>query len=132
MKDVNLLIRKIKEHVNDAKTAYAGFREKSDKIMFNNLAMECFQACNYIISLAGFLIEKKSWGYPTSYSEMFRTLNERNIISENELKGFLKIISLRNRIAHEYYEIDKERLLGIYSTLVALEKTIEKIGIEAK
>ena len=66
----------------------------------------CFDAGNHIISDEG-------WFEAETNREIFIRLNEKKVISSALLENLLQMASFRNRIVHDYAEINPEIVFGI-------------------
>lgn len=66
----------------------------------------CFDAGNHIIS-------DESWREAETNREIFIRLNEKKVISNALLENLLQMASFRNRIVHDYAEINPEIVFGI-------------------
>ncbi len=66
----------------------------------------CFDAGNHIISDEG-------WPEAETNREIFIRLNEKRVISNSLLEDLLQMSSFRNRIVHDYLDIDPEIVFGI-------------------
>jgi uncharacterized protein YutE (UPF0331/DUF86 family) len=66
----------------------------------------CFDAGNHIISDEG-------WPEARTNREVFIRLNEKKVISNSLLEDLLQMSSFRNRIVHDYADINPEIVFGI-------------------
>ena len=106
-------------------------KDVKDYLIYNTLAMECFQAANTLIDLAQYIVAKKKLGFPSTYRELFEILEKEGYISEGELKTFKRLIFLRNLIAHEYYRISESELLEMVNLLEKCSDFVNRIKAEA-
>lgn len=111
---IDFLCAKIDEHAKKAENAYELYRENDDELHFNNLCMECFQASNYLIDFCQLTVKELALGFPESYKEFVESLLQHDAISKEEAELLLRVISLRNKIAHEYHIIHKGSLIELY------------------
>lgn len=93
-------------------------KDISDYLIYNTLAMECFQAVNSLIEIGEYLVGKKMLGYPSTY---------REIITKDELNYTKRLIFLRNLIAHEYERISEAELLEMVDLLSKVNPFISRI-----
>ncbi len=101
-----------------------------DYLIYNTLAMECFQAVNTLIDLAQYMVAKKKLGFPSTYRELFEILKSEGYINEDELKVFKRLIFLRNLIAHEYYRISESELIEMANLLERCSDFVNRIKAE--
>jgi len=99
----------------------------SDYLVYNTLAMECFQAVNALIEIGEQLVVKNKLGVPSSYSEIFRLLKEGGIISPEEADAGRRLVFLRNLIAHEYHRIEEKELLEMVDLLERMGGFVERV-----
>lgn len=77
-------------------------KDISDYLIYNTLAMECFQAVNALIEIGEYIVAKNKLGFPLSYREIFEILENNKIIRKEELESLKRLIFLINLIAHKY------------------------------
>ena len=115
-------IRRIEKHVEKAKELVK--KDLKEHLVFNSLAMECFQAVNSIIDLGEAIITEKKLGFPSRYREIFEILYREKIIDKGTLNAMKRLIFLRNLISHEYYTIKIEELREMTKLLSYVEKFV--------
>lgn len=98
----------------------------SDYLIFNTMAMECFQAVNSLIEIGEHIVTKRKLGFPSTYGEIFELLYQNGILTKEELEASRRLIFLRNLIAHEYYKIRESELLEMADLLEKIKGFIEK------
>lgn len=99
----------------------------NDYLVFTTLSMECFQTVNSLIEIGEYIVSKEKLGFPSSYREIFDLLFKANIISEEELKVFRRLIYLRNLISHEYYKMSEKELLEMIGLSENIKTFIKRI-----
>lgn len=121
--DNNIL--RFENHLNGAKKLRG--KNLSDYLVYNTLAMECFQSANALIDIAESITNIKKLGFPSTYTEVFEYLYKNEIIKEDELKKAKKIVFLRNLISHEYYKIRENELIEMVELLEGMENFINRV-----
>lgn len=99
----------------------------SNYLIYNTLAMECFQAVNALIEIGEFIVARKKFGFPSSYREIFELLDKNEVIGRDELERCKRLVFLRNLIAHEYERISEEELQETANLLFEIKDFIERI-----
>ena len=94
------------------------------KMEFYSASMLIFSIVNSYIDLGNEIISSNSLGYPSTYSEMFDLLQQKNIITERESKGFKRLVNIRNGIAHRYFNITQTDIINAISDLKKVKKLI--------
>ncbi len=117
------IISRIERHKRRAKEISG--QDISDYLVFNALAMECFQAVNSAIELGELIVSEKNLGFPSKYREIFELLYTAKAISKKGLEDIKKLILFRNLIAHEYYVITEKELKEMVNLLDCLDELIE-------
>jgi uncharacterized protein YutE (UPF0331/DUF86 family) len=117
------IISRIEKHKKAAKNLVK--KDVSNYLVFNSLAMECFQAVNSAIELGEYIVSEKKLGFPSKYREIFELLYEAKMISKKTLNDIKRLIFLRNLISHEYYNITKEELKEMASLLNCLDELVK-------
>lgn len=118
-------IRRIEKHVEKAKELVK--KDLREYLVFNSLAMECFQAVNSTIDLGEAIITEKKLGFPSRYREIFEILYREKIIDKKTLNAMKRLIFLRNLISHEYYTIKIEELREMTKLLSYVEKFVSNV-----
>lgn len=62
------------------------------------------------MDLANHLISDEGWGLPGSYGETAEILVRQKVLTSEQAVIFREMISFRNRLAHDYAEIDFTRV----------------------
>ncbi|GEM_PF-3794717 len=109
MRKIQLADRIMKHAVRAEKTAEKGDINK-DEILFNSVAMDCFQAVNYCIELGELVVEEKKLESPYSYREIFDAIFSAGLISIGMRNALTKLAYLRNIIAHQYGSVEPRHI----------------------
>ncbi|HLD41490.1 MAG TPA: HepT-like ribonuclease domain-containing protein [archaeon] len=117
------IIIRIENHRSKAKDLSS--RDLSNYLVFNSLAMECFQAVNSAIDLAELIVAEKNLGFPSKYKEIFELLNKAKLINTKTLDSMKRLVFLRNLISHEYYTITQKELKEMADLLRSLDELIK-------
>ncbi len=115
------LRKNLSHHLHEADRAYREYKEEPNRKNFNDLAMECFQAVNYAISIMERLVDDLDLGYALTYRELVDKLVLSGKIDADTAKKIKSLIHFRNEIAHEYYTISLEELEDMYSLIHSLD-----------
>lgn len=86
-------------------------RNRQDIVCFN--LIQAIQGC---ADLANHLVSDQGWGIPGSYSESIETLVREKVITPQQGETYRQMIAFRNRLAHEYAEIDFKEVYEIMTT----------------
>lgn len=122
---ITSIIGRIEKHIKNARELVK--RNLREYLIFNSLAMECFQAVNSVIDLGEAIISEKKLGFPSRYREIFEILYEARIIDKATLDAMKRLIFLRNLISHEYYIIKIEELKEMVKLLGYVEKLVKRV-----
>lgn len=87
----------------------------ADRTAREIVTLNLFCALQDCIALATHWLADAGWDVPQSYGEVFASLGERNVIEPDLASRLRAAAGLRNLIAHQYGEIDYERLFSIAS-----------------
>jgi uncharacterized protein YutE (UPF0331/DUF86 family) len=102
----------------------------SDYLVYNTLAMECFQAVNALIEIGEYIVTERKYGFPGTYREIFELLFQNGVIAEKLLSAAKRLIYLRNLISHEYYKIKPEELVEMVDLFDLVENFVQRIKEE--
>ena len=117
------IILRIERHKEKAKELVK--EDISNYLVFNTLAMECFQAVNSAIELGELIVSEKNLGFPSKYREIFELLYDAKLIGKKTLEDIKRLIFLRNLISHEYYTITENELKEMANLLNCLDELVE-------
>lgn len=118
MVDKDTIIEKIsvlKKHLKRLKEI--GSRQRS--IFLESCDLQQLAAFNLqtaiqnCIDIGGHIYAELDIGAPGTYNEIFYALSERKIISKTMLEKLIRMIGLRNRIAHDYEDVSNEKIYSI-------------------
>lgn len=119
MVDKELLSRKVsrlRSYVQELRTAeditwdklVADIRSRAFVERYLHLAIE------EVLDVANHFVSFHRWREPESYRDLFRILNEHDVIPGEHLSTFQNMVSFRNLLVHRYERIDNEILFGIF------------------
>lgn len=94
--------------VKHPKGVFLGSVDLQEVASFN--LMIAVQLC---IDIGNHIYAELDVGTPSTYSEIFYELAERKIISRLMLERLIRMIGLRNRIAHDYEDVSQEKIYSI-------------------
>lgn len=91
-----------------------------------------YLAVQATIDLAGALISYRKYRRPSTFAESFEILKDNGLISEEIEQNMVQMTGFRNRIAHDYGDIDQiilhdilvNRLDGIEEFLIKISENI--------
>jgi len=88
-----------------------------------------YLAVQATIDLSEAIISYKELRRPSTFSESFEILNEHNIISKEVKTNMIQMARFRNRIAHDYGDIDYNVVHDVLiSRLTDIESFLEEIS----
>ncbi|MEO0224182.1 MAG: HepT-like ribonuclease domain-containing protein [candidate division WOR-3 bacterium] len=123
-------ILRFEKHLNGAKSLKN--KNLSDYLIYNTLAMECFQSANALIDIAEAVVMKKRLGFPSTYSEVFEILSKNRIINKEDLREAKSVVFLRNLIAYEYCSIKEKDLKNMVDFLDKMRNFVNKVKTMVK
>ena len=75
---------------------------KNDQDLYLAVSMSIFTLINSLLELGDEIIKNDKLSIPKRYKDIAYSLYENSIINENQQEIFIKLIKIRNNIAHEY------------------------------
>ena len=84
------VIERIERHSSKARELLE--KDTSDEVVFNALAMHCFQAINAGIELGELVVSHKKLGFPSKYREIFELLFKAKLLSKKSLEDIEKLV----------------------------------------
>lgn len=106
----------------------SGYKGISVKDLLNDLTLRgaveryLYLVTQATIDLAEAIVSYKELRRPSTFSESFEILNESSIISKEVKTNMIQMARFRNRIAHDYGDIDYN---VVYDVLINRLKDIE-------
>jgi uncharacterized protein YutE (UPF0331/DUF86 family) len=79
---------------------------KKDKDLQSIILFNLIQSIQTCIDIGTHIISDTGWEMPASQADIFKTLAENRIITEQLSKKMIKMAGFRNRIVHEYEKVD--------------------------
>ena len=120
LKNLNFLKKIQKENINDFLGNFAHILASKQAIY------ESVQIC---IDLAFHICAFNKFSEPSTYRNVFRILNQNEIIDKELSEKMEQWAGLRNLIAHVYGDVDEQKIFNIIKTdLGDFEKFIAKIA----
>ncbi|MFH0875810.1 MAG: DUF86 domain-containing protein [archaeon] len=107
--------------------AQLNIKTKADLADFKNYhaaSMICFTIINKSIDLGNEIVISQNFGFTQTYSDIFIKLHEHKIIDSNLKSKLIRLILNRNKIAHEYADLDEGEIFEIISETKSVEKMI--------
>jgi len=102
-------------------------KDVSDYLVYNTLAMECFQSVNALIEIGEWIVTEKKLGFPATYREIFELVHNHKIIDRDTFESIKRLIFLRNLVSHEYHKITRDELIEMVDLLKNAGKFIERV-----
>ena len=118
-------ILRFERHLEGAKNLIK--KDVSDYLVYNTLAMECFQAVNALIEIGEYVVTDKRLGFPSTYREIFELLAREKLMNKDELNAAKRLVFLRDLIAHEYQRITEEELIEMAGLLGIAKGFVDRI-----
>jgi len=108
LSEIDLYGRQLNEYSNITISEYSK-DWKIQRIVERTLQM-MIEVC---LDIAGHIISDQEYRVPSSYAEMFRILNENNIIDETLSNALDKMAKFRNIVVHQYDKVDHSIVISI-------------------
>ena len=100
------------EDLNDKKNLYA-------------LSMVLFSITNRTIDLADEIVMANDLGMPSTYRETFKLLARNGYIDATLMEKMSKLVSYRNLLAHEYYDVTKKDLFDLQKNIGMVRQFVD-------
>jgi uncharacterized protein YutE (UPF0331/DUF86 family) len=123
-------IKKLKKDLDLLKIPSIDFL-KSEKERFYSSSMILFSMLNDLLSIAEEVVDILDFELPDNYHSIFKILSKNKVIMLEDEKICFKLVTLRNKLAHEYDDFTEEDIYELYKLsnyIVTLSnKLIEKV-----
>jgi len=127
---ISKLVSEIEAYFQDLSQLKPKKEELYDKKMFYSISMILFQLINRAIDLGEEIITERKLGAPEKYKDIFYLLYKGKIIDLGTEKSFLRLVHLRNIIAHQYDDFNESDLFNAIPDLESIKilvKTTKKL-----
>lgn len=104
-------VARVRQVLPSSAAAFAADRTASEVVTLN-----LFRALQESIALATHWVADAGWSAPSTYGAAFAALAERGVLDRDLAARLQSASGLRNLIAHQYGELDLERLFGFATT----------------
>jgi uncharacterized protein YutE (UPF0331/DUF86 family) len=91
------------------------------------ISMVLFSIINRSIDIANEFVSGSGIPIPGTYKDAFGLLEKHNVISKSNAENMGELVKYRNIIAHEYYELNAEKLWKIKNACQEAKIFIEEI-----
>ncbi len=108
LSEIDLYRKQLDEYSNITISKYSK-DWKIQRIVEQTLQM-MIEVC---LDIAGHIIADQEYRVPSSYADMFRILNENNIIDESLANVLEKMAKFRNIVVHQYDKVDHSIVVSI-------------------
>ncbi len=109
---IDYRLGKLRDHANRlakiCELSLQKFEKEPDQRL---IAERCLQVCiEAIIDIGNHIIAAKGLGKPKDYRNVLQILADRSVLDQQFVRSLLPLIGLRNRLVHEYGDIDPKLL----------------------
>lgn len=129
-RDIEEKIAKIRSAIMDLQKYTSDCEEifEKDEVLRDAILYRLYVLSDRVISLAEMVCKFKKLGYPLTYSEFIYRLGDAGILDKKFAYNFANIAKFRNFLAHDYEDIDKEKICKImFENLDEVEEFIQQI-----
>ena len=129
LQDINERIFKIEQTLRFLKEFSSDCHKIIEKkIEGDALLYNLYLLSDRVLRLAEVVCKYKNAGYPDSYSGFIYRLGDIGILEKEFAYEFASIAKFRNVLAHQYEEIDKQKICDeMQSNLASVEKFLHQI-----
>lgn len=108
---VNDAVRRIREVLPADAAAFRADRSAREIVILN-----LFVAIQDCVSLATHCLSDGGWTVPSRFADVFLALADQGIVAPELAQRMAEASGLRNLIAHQYGDLDPDRLFAIATT----------------
>jgi uncharacterized protein YutE (UPF0331/DUF86 family) len=98
-----------------------------DSKIFYASSMAMFGILSRMIDLAEEIILKREIGIPQTYRDYFFSLSKEGIIGQDMAKELAELCDIRNKIAHQYFDIGSKDLLKIKKKVYIVRDFVNRV-----
>ena len=125
LRELNDYIQSLKDIQNLSIEEY--LKEKRNIYSSRYLLQISIETC---INISNHIVSRMKFGLPKEYADVFRLLNENDIISKELLDKLILMTRFRNRVVHLYWNIDDSYVFEIVNNnlndIIEFEASIKK------
>ena len=124
---VAIIIKNIETNLEQVEQRFKNESSFRDKLLFDAGCMALFQVLNRSIDLSEEVILQKHLPFPASYGDSFTVLKDNKIIDQNTCDKMKKLVTYRNLISHEYYNITPKDVKKILAQITIIEIFLDRV-----
>lgn len=103
-------------------------RKKMDNSQtFYAVSLILFSITNRYIDLGNEVVSAKKLGVPSTYKDIFFILHRKGMINATVKEAFFRAIECRNSIAHQYYDMTRDRVFDSVLELPVMKGLLRKV-----
>ncbi|MBU2637448.1 MAG: DUF86 domain-containing protein [Nanoarchaeota archaeon] len=127
---ITRIIGDIERYFKDLENMKIKSAASLNKERFYSLSMILFAILNRVIDLGEEIVKAKQLGLPMSYKEIFQLLEKGGVINASLARELAGLASMRNVLAHEYYNVSNETVYNAYKragSIAEFVKIVKKL-----
>jgi len=124
---INVIIKDIEKYFEGLRGINLNKENISLPEKYFSASMIMFSILNRAIDLATEIIVKNEFGMPVSYKQYFEVLGEKGIVDKNLSKELGKLMEDRNLFAHQYFDMDRKKVLGVSKRIYYVKDFVERV-----
>jgi uncharacterized protein YutE (UPF0331/DUF86 family) len=95
-----------------------------DEVAQDVVEYNLFQIVNHLIDILQHVVVDEEYGFPETAYDAAQILLQREILTQEDVEVFKKMVGFRNVVGHDYINVDKEI---VYNILAQGEKDIRSL-----
>lgn len=99
-----------------------GVPDFNDKKTYYAVSMVLFTVLNLVIDLGEELVAGLGTAIPSTYRDIFRLLQEAEVIGADMATGLVSLVYYRNRLSHRYADFDESDLRAVIERIPLIEE----------
>ena len=108
-------VEKIEKHLERirpfASLSYEAFL--GDSVAQDVVEYNLFQIVNHLIGIFQHTVVDEEYGFPETAYEAAQILQEKGVLSQEDVESFKPMVGFRNVVGHDYINLDKEIVYNI-------------------
>jgi len=95
-----------------------------DEVAQDVVEYNLFQIVNHLIDILQHVVVDEEYGFPETAYDAAQILLQREILTQEDVEVFKKMVGFRNVVGHDYINVDKEI---VYNILAQEEEDIRSL-----
>lgn len=120
-------IKDIEKYFKELGDIKKGESDLESPLNFHASSMLCLTLINRAIDIGEEILVNRAVSMPTRYRDVFKELAKEGVIDQKLQKSLEELADYRNFLSHEYFGLDKKKLVKIVREVYYIKDFVERV-----